>query len=235
VMRLGISTDTQDLTGTAIHERDYSSVDRAALEDVLRGSTGCISQIPPMFSAIKQNGQPLYKLARQGLEVERQPRAVEIHSLELTSFQPPLVSFRVTCSRGTYVRTLADDIGTALGCGAALKELRRTASGRFGIASACTLEALEEAVRENRLEELTVTNLMALSHLNEIPLSGAGFEKLQYGRAPSWPDCLTPSPLQCASPQLVTLSFAELLAAVATVVPSSTDGVPGIVLKRVFV
>ena len=120
-MRLGISTDTLDMTGRTTAERDSSHVSRAYVEAIFRSFVGSIQQIPPMYSAIKQNGLPLYKRARQGQTVERQPRDVVIHSLELLSFEAPLIRFQVTCSRGTYVRTLADDVGEQLGCGAALQ------------------------------------------------------------------------------------------------------------------
>src|SRR5512137_2192048 len=117
VMQLGVNTDTLDLTGTVLREAEWRGVTRASLDTVLDRFRGPITQIPPMYSAIKRDGQPLYKLARQGQTIERTPREIDIHALDLLSFAPPFVGFRVTCSRGTYVRTLADDIGSRLGCG----------------------------------------------------------------------------------------------------------------------
>ena len=129
LLRLGVTTDTLDMTGAVLSEADPSCITREQLLSLLSEFTGSISQIPPMYSAIKQGGQPLYKLARQGLEIERKARDVEIYSLELLSFNLPFAAICVVCSRGTYVRSLADDIGRRLGCGAALQELRRIASG----------------------------------------------------------------------------------------------------------
>ena len=171
VMQLGVTTDTLDMTGQVQREGDFSSVTREQLQSVLVNYTGSISQLPPMYSAIKQGGQPLYKLARKGEVVERPVRPVEIFSIDVLSFLPPFVSFRVACSRGTYVRTLADDIGTSLGCGAALKELRRTASGPFEIRAALSLTMLENAVREGRYSEFCVTPYAALEHLVDIQLT----------------------------------------------------------------
>ena len=129
VMKLGVATDTQDYTGLIISENDWTLVTYAALENISCQFTGIQSQIPPMFSALKQNGVPLYKLASQGAEVPRQPREIKIHSLVLDEVNLHEVAFTVRCSRGTYVRTLADDIGHKLGCGAHLTQLRRTRSG----------------------------------------------------------------------------------------------------------
>ena len=153
LLRLGVTTDTLDMTGAVLSETDVSHITQHQFASSLSRFTGAITQIPPMYSAIKQNGQPLYKLARQGVEVERKARDVEIYSLELLSFNVPLVAVRVVCSRGTYVRTLADDIGQTLGCGAALQELRRTASGPFRIEDAMTLAELEVAAGEGRAKQ----------------------------------------------------------------------------------
>ncbi|MDO9309692.1 MAG: tRNA pseudouridine(55) synthase TruB, partial [Deltaproteobacteria bacterium] len=178
LMQLGTATDTLDITGQVLSERDYTFVSREMLLDTFAKFTGTISQIPPMFSAIKQNGQPLYKLARQGQQVERAARQIEIHSLELLSFESPFVSFRVTCSRGSYIRTLADDIGVMLGCGACLKELRRTASGPFMMQNAVTLDQLENASREGNLEEYCISPYAALGHLADISLNQDGVAKV---------------------------------------------------------
>lgn len=233
VMQLGVATDTLDMTGAVIREADWLAVSREDVESVLQRFTGNLSQTPPMYSAIKQGGQPLYKLARQGQVVERAAREIEIHSLDLLSFAPPFVSFRVVCSRGTYVRTLADDMGVMLGCGAALKELRRIASGPFEISAAVTLEGLEEAARSGTLESLSVSPYAALSHLQDIPLIASGLELVRHGRSPGWHDTEQQVPTVCSDGTLVRLTQDGTLIAVAEC-RSCGDDVPRIVLKRVF-
>ncbi|OGT96300.1 MAG: tRNA pseudouridine(55) synthase TruB, partial [Geobacteraceae bacterium GWB2_52_12] len=188
VMRLGVTTDTLDITGTVQTETDSTSVGLEQLIEALSGFTGSISQTPPMFSAIKQNGQPLYKLARKGIEVERKARQVEIIALDLLSFTPPYASIRVTCSRGTYVRSLADDIGAKLGCGAVLQDLRRTVSGPFTIGLAVSLEKLEDTAREGRLKTLFLSPYAALGHLADIELDDAACGKVRHGQSPAVQD-----------------------------------------------
>ena len=150
-LKLGVITNTQDTTGEVVEERPVA-VDRAALEGVLDRFRGEIQQIPPMYSAIKVKGKKLYQLARAGQEVERAPRPVTIHRLELLS-QPPegfpeeehTWYLRVVCSKGTYVRTLCHDIGEALGCGGCMSALRRTRVGEYTLEGAVTLEEVQAA------------------------------------------------------------------------------------------
>jgi len=233
LLRLGVKTDTLDMTGRVLHVADGTAVSRDRLEAVVESFVGEISQVPPMFSAIKRDGQPLYKLARKGQEVERQPRRVRIKTLEILSVSLPLVALRIVCSRGTYVRSLADDMGAALGCGAALQELRRTASGPFDIASSVTLEGLEEAVREGRAEALCRTPYAALGHLDDIPLNAAGLAKVGHGRAPGLEETLVAAWPACESPRLVRLSCGGELVAVAELSPLDGGGFH-VMLKRVF-
>lgn len=233
LMQLGVATDTLDMTGTVLRESNFSSVSEQQLLDVFTRFTGPILQIPPMYSAIKQGGQPLYKLARMGLEVERAARPVEIHSIELLSFTAPFVSMRVTCSRGTYIRTLADDIGAMTGCGAALKKLRRTASGPFDISAAHTLEELEREAREGDVLSLCITPFGSLTHLQDIPLTAAGLAKVTFGRSPLWNETDVHDALVPAETGLVRLSHNGILVAVALVSVGDGD-LPAIVLKRVF-
>lgn len=143
-MRLGAMTDTLDAEGTVVEERPWQAITATQLHEVFAAFTGAIEQVPPMYSALKKDGVPLYKLARQGVEVERAARSVEIRRLELLEFAPPLATFEVVCSKGTYVRTLAHDVGLALGCGAYLTALRRTRNGVFDETDAVTLSDLEE-------------------------------------------------------------------------------------------
>jgi len=234
VMQLGVVTDTLDMTGVVIRTADYLMVTRENVEAVLKKFTGRLSQIPPMYSAIKRDGQPLYKLARQGQVVERTARDIEIFSLELLSFLTPFVNFRVVCSRGTYVRTLADDMGAKLGCGAALKELRRTASGPFDISSSVTLEELEDLARLGSLDAMSVSPFAALSHMPDVPLNDAGLALVKHGRSPAWHDTGLSAPLACDAETLVRLTRNKTLVAVAECSPCVGD-VPRIILKRVFI
>ena len=235
LMRLGVVTDTLDMTGKVMREADCSAVDRSSLETAMTRFTGVISQVPPMFSAIKRDGQPLYKLARQGQDVERAARRIEIRSLELLSFAPPFVGLRVRCSRGTYIRSLADDIGADLGCGAALQELRRTASGPFEICAALSLEALEAAVSGGAsMADLFLSPYEALNHLVDIPLTDTGLFKVKRGISPAWEDTAVPMPLDCHEPILARLSCEKTLIAVAQLMPV-IDNPARIILKRVFV
>ena len=140
---LGITTDTLDANGQITKITDTSQITPDQIRSVCQQFVGEIEQIPPMFSAVKHKGKPLYKLARRGLEVKRRSRQVFIESIELLSLNIPEVRFRVVCSKGTYIRVLAADIGAALGCGAHLSELIRTRSGVFKIEEAHTFDSLE--------------------------------------------------------------------------------------------
>ena len=144
VLRLGITTDTEDITGKVL-TRSTVTVEQTDLEAVLENFRGEIQQIPPMYSALKVNGQKLYQLARKGKEVERQPRTITIHSLELLSFNGETATLRVTCSKGTYIRTLCKDIGAALGCGGCMDSLRRVKAGAYTIDEAIPLQTLIES------------------------------------------------------------------------------------------
>ena len=138
-LRLGVVTGTQDTSGTVL-ETNSVCVTRAQLEAALRQFLGPIEQIPPMYSAIKINGQKLYELARRGQEVARRPRSITIHALELLEGEGADWTVRVRCSKGTYVRTLCHDLGRALGCGGCMSSLRRTRAGSFTLAQAVTMQ-----------------------------------------------------------------------------------------------
>jgi tRNA pseudouridine55 synthase len=148
-MRLGTRTSTGDAEGEAVQTRDVTC-DEAAVDAALAGFRGEITQVPPMYSALKRDGKPLYEYARAGQTVEREGRQVTIHVLELITCALPDVTFRVTCSKGTYVRTLAEDIGEVLGCGAHLVALRRTGVGALTLEHAVTLDALSDAGEAER-------------------------------------------------------------------------------------
>ncbi len=144
VLRLGITTDTEDMTGTVLEERPVE-VSKEQLEKALEQFRGEIQQIPPMYSALKVNGQKLCDLARKGKEVERKPRNITIFSLECLEFDGVCARLVVCCSKGTYIRTLCKDIGAALGCGGCMESLRRTAAGAYTIAEAIPLQTLVQS------------------------------------------------------------------------------------------
>jgi len=150
---LGTETDTQDISGriTAQHPADIGA---AELEDALASFTGETQQIPPMYSAIRHHGRHLYELARAGETVERAPRTIRIEQIHPESIHLPEATFTVTCSKGTYIRTLCHDIGRKLGCGACMKALERIRSGSFGIEEAVTLDGFEQALQEGRAATL---------------------------------------------------------------------------------
>jgi tRNA pseudouridine55 synthase len=139
---LGVTTNTEDADGEVLETKPVPPIAEADLEAVLQKFRGDIYQTPPMVSAIKHQGRPLYKLARKGIEVEREQRLIHIYDLRLLGMELPRVKFRMTCSKGTYVRTLAADIGKAIGCGAHLTDLRRTGAGKFQLERAHTLEQI---------------------------------------------------------------------------------------------
>ena len=143
VLRLGITTDTEDITGTVLTEQD-AFVTGSMVEEVLTQFRGEIMQVPPMYSALKVNGQKLYDLARKGKEVERQPRPITIHELTLLGMEADGIRLRVHCSKGTYIRTLCKDIGEALGCGGCMAALRRVEAGEYTAAEAVPLQQLLE-------------------------------------------------------------------------------------------
>lgn len=143
VLRLGQTTASQDAETPVLRERPVQC-SRAEVEAACAAHTGAMDQVPPMHSALKHEGRALYELARQGLEVERAPRRIHIHRIEVLEFAPPLLTLQVHCSKGTYIRTLAQDIGEHLGCGAHLAALQRNGSGALRLEQAHTLEALAE-------------------------------------------------------------------------------------------
>ena len=161
VLYLGQTTDTQDVTGEVLRRRPVK-VSPEEIEQAAGLFRGAISQKPPAYSALKRDGEPLYKKARRGEEVLTDPREVTIHSLEITAVEPPRVSFTVRCSKGTYIRTLAHDWGAALGCGGHLEALRRIASGRFTIEQALLLGQVEATARRERLADRLIPPAKAL-------------------------------------------------------------------------
>jgi tRNA pseudouridine55 synthase len=180
VLRLGETTDTQDRTGVVVSSQPYDAVDAAAFRRHAEAFVGQVSQLPPMYSAVKQGGVPLYRLARKGQEVERTARQVHIAELSMQWFAPPDAAFTVTCSKGTYVRTLVHDLGIHVGCGAHVRELRRLASGPFQIEQAVSLEALHQLAQQGKGLPVVAVN-HALAHLPVLTVSVAGVQKVLNG------------------------------------------------------
>ncbi len=181
-IRLGRATDTYDAAGRTLEERDASSVSETDFRGALDQFRGEISQTPPMYSALKRRGRPLYELARAGIEVERAARRVTIYRLELIAWEPALATIEVECSKGTYIRSLAHDLGQALGCGAHLESLVRLAVGPFTIDEAISLGRLEEACREGNWQNLAHPIDSALSHLPAVVVGEEQGRFIENGR-----------------------------------------------------
>jgi len=183
--KLGVRTTTADCEGEVIEERSVPELSEAQIEAVLEKFRGEIEQIPPMYSALKQNGVPLYKLAREGKVVEREPRTVQIHELKLTDFNgADELELSVHCTKGTYIRTLVEDIGEALGCGAHLSQLRRTKVGPFEETGMVTMEQIEAAADEgiDSLDALLLPMEDALKSWPDIILSENSLFYVQQGQ-----------------------------------------------------
>lgn len=183
-IKLGVRTRSADAEGEVIETRPLGKLSAARIDKVLQGFVGDIEQIPPMHSAVKINGTPLYKLAHEGKEIERQPRPVSIYAIRLLRFEGDEVDIELHCSKGTYVRTLAEDIGEVLGCGAHLAALRRTASGPFELARAVDMASLNAAAESgfDALDELLLPMETALDDWPQISLSANSAHYLQQGQ-----------------------------------------------------
>lgn len=153
VLLLGISTDTQDTTGKILEEKNTADLREEAVREVVLSFEGEYDQIPPMFSALKVGGKKLYELARDGKEVERKPRHVQIYRIRILQIDLPRVRMEVTCSKGTYIRTLCPDIGEKLGCGGCMESLLRTRVERFGVAESLRISEVEQLMDEGTLQE----------------------------------------------------------------------------------
>jgi len=161
-IHLGITTHSQDRDGEVLEEKDASHITREQVEAAIQNYLGDIEQIPPMVSAIKKDGVALYKLARKGKEIEREPRKIHIYSFEVTGFNSPLVEFRVKSTKGTYVRTLAHDLGNDLGVGGSLDALRRTGSGPLNLEKAYSMEEILACDRDSIGEKMILLSDMVV-------------------------------------------------------------------------
>ena len=180
VLHLGITTDTQDMSGTVLEEKPVNATEEQVRETIA-GFVGEQLQIPPMYSALKINGKKLYELAREGKTVERKARPVCFYQIEVLDIQLPVVQIRVTCSKGTYIRTLCHDIGQKLGCGGCMEQLLRTRVGRFSLEESHTLSEVEQAVSEGTVCKWIYTVENVLAEYPKIQADSYGDRLLQNG------------------------------------------------------
>ena len=185
---LGKVTDTQDISGTVLEEKEVACT-KEEVAAVIASFIGTYEQLPPMYSAIKVDGKRLYELARQGKEVERKTRPVTLYEIEVLKMELPLVSVRVLCSKGTYIRTLCHDIGMRLDCGAVMTSLKRTASGQFGLDTAHTLAEIEALRDSGKLDSAIIPVDEVFKDLPAIIVDGELERKILNGNYISWSKC----------------------------------------------
>ncbi|MBS2020920.1 MAG: tRNA pseudouridine(55) synthase TruB [Deltaproteobacteria bacterium] len=244
-VRFGETTDTQDAAGKTLERKPTSALTEASVADALAGFTGLITQTPPMYSARKVDGQRLYELAREGKEVEREARTVHIDEARVTFYTPAVahkdggpdvvdVGIFVRCSKGTYLRTLAADLGEKLGCGAHLRELRRVRVGPFGIDEGVGLDKLMELAKDGKREELLAYVMplsRALDELADLRLDAALARRVAHGHSPGPSDLsrLRAPPYPRGRKVRLTSPEGEVLAV------AESDGVGTLALLRVLV
>ena len=182
LLHLGLETDTQDMTGKVLREQPVNVTEEEVIA-VIRSFLGEQQQIPPMYSALKVDGKKLYELAREGKTVERKPRTVHFYEIEIKKIELPYIRFSVTCSKGTYIRTLCHDIGQKLGCGGCMEELIRTRSGNFDLEDSMTLAQVEEAVKNGTIENRVIRIGQVLKDYPEIFCIREGDRLLENGNA----------------------------------------------------
>lgn len=188
VIQLGVMTDTGDVDGVILEEKPVPDISQHQLDECLASFEGEIEQVPPMYSALKHNGKKLYELAREGITVERKARKITIYAIESLNFSNNLLTLDVRCSKGTYIRTLAEDIGQYLGCGATVKELRRTEAGKFKLTDARLIEQLQEIASESdkALQSILIAVDQPLQFIPAIQISEIEADLVQQGqRIPS--------------------------------------------------
>jgi tRNA pseudouridine55 synthase len=181
-LKLGEETDTQDLTGTVISSTEPQNYAAETIDRVIKGFEGSIEQLPPVYSALKHKGTPLYKLARKGQPVQKPSRQVEIYSISILKIALPLIRFEVSCSAGTYIRALAADIGKRLGCGAHLNALKRTASSGFTLDQAVALSDLQGAISANQLANKLISMADALPGMAAYTADRQLAKKIRHGQ-----------------------------------------------------
>jgi tRNA pseudouridine55 synthase len=217
VMRLGVTTDTLDAEGRVLETKSYLPPDAQRIMEAMKGFTGSIMQQPPAYSAIKVAGVPSYKLAREGKASPLSPRAVKIHSIDLTNYADPLVSFTVRCSKGVYIRTLCAELGNALGMGAHLTSLERTRSGSFHLVRSITLDQLADMVSKGTVEQVVTPIDEALATFPLVPISEAESMKVLHGNQIPCPASLvddTSGHVRLHSPAGRLLALAQIVSGV---------------------
>jgi tRNA pseudouridine55 synthase len=239
-MRLGVRTDTLDMTGQVLTEQEPRATD-ADVKAVLAAFTGTITQVPPQYSAVKVRGKALYKWARKGIRVEPPPREVQIREILLQGIELPRVRFTVTCSKGTYVRTLCADMGDRLGCGAALEQLRRTRSGIFRLQDAVRLDGESDDGIRAKLEQGLIPMNRALPGLRDIVIPPLLEQKLAKGHQPDVeglaalqiPSLATADVVKFISGEGRLVALARMLVS-AGEIPSLPPGAQAACILRVF-
>jgi tRNA pseudouridine55 synthase len=187
-LHLGVETDTQDVTGQIIASRSVNQIERNRLETILEGFSGVIEQTPPVYSALKHKGVRLYKLARKGTPVQKSARQVVIYGYKILEIRPPLVRIEISCSAGTYIRTLAADIGQEMGCGAHLNALRRITCSGFSLAEALTLKDIEGLVYDQQIGQHLINPAIALKNFPQLEADQKLVQKIGYGQRISLKD-----------------------------------------------
>lgn len=182
VMILGITTDTQDMSGNILSEREVN-VTEDEVKDCVESFLGDQMQIPPMYSALKVNGKKLYEMAREGKTIERKARPVHFYRIEIQKITLPTVRFSVTCSKGTYIRTLCNDIGEKLGCGGCMKTLVRTEVDRFVLAQSFTLAEIEEKMSQGKIDEVILPLDVMFDKLPAVTVSGKTQQRVYNGNS----------------------------------------------------
>ena len=210
--QLGVTTDTQDASGMVLNERPVNNFDISTLTATLNRFLGDIEQLPPMYSALKKDGVPLYKLARKGIEVERTKRQITVYSIRLIQIELPQVTIEVDCSKGTYIRTLVNDIGELLGCGAHVTSLRRLSTGPFSLCNSVTLDKLEDSGASCILPPTS-----GLKGYQSVELTEEGARRLSFGIPPS---LSMVSSARLESEEIVLIMRNSALAAIARFDPS---------------
>lgn len=234
VMRLGIVTDTLDADGQVLRAVRVPSVDAARLKQCAAEFVGEIEQVPPAYSALKYQGKPAYVYARRGLKIELAKRTVTIRGLEIQSVDPPDVTLQVACSSGTYIRTLAADLGDRMGVGAHLKELRRLSIGRFALAEAASLSEGDADFLEQHLRSRIIPLKEAVRHLTEWEVDAETARKIRNGR----PIVIKETDLARSGQDIksgeISVVCGEALVAIARLDPAESQEEHGLKILRVF-
>ena len=232
IIRFGVSTNTHDAEGNITAQSNASTLTTPEIKATLPQFTGEIQQIPPVFSAIKQNGQPLYKRARAGEPIEVSPRSVTIYSLDWVNWETPDLTLNVTCSSGTYIRSLARDLGDAVGTGAHLAGLIRTANGQWTLEQAVSLETLENAGQSNWKQFLHPPD-QAIRHLPSVQLNNETAQHIIYGQQIELSPTIANQPTENKTPPQLLRAYTsngKFLAILQSVNPQENSWKP----KKVF-